>query len=396
MTCLILLMLAQEPGAAGEEFDVLAHATEVPQVEPATSGSPLVVYGVLRCDAILESARTNYPYAPSYALNPASYEEEGSFRMGAQNSRLGLIWRSASDPNLTAQAEWDVRNPEAALYQIEYPWIRLNKGFFQYRGDNWAVRAGHDWDVFGGRRPDTLNYEYMRMAGNVGYRRPIVRYDLATGEGRKISVALAGPIGDVGWLPAWYDTGADAAFPDVQGSFTQRREGLDFGISAVFGKRTDNWSPLSPEDFVLWGLCADVRIDVQRMGVTDAPFFIDAEVWFGSNLSSYMGGVGQGVVYNGPMTEAGEVPAWGFWAGVQVPLTGSQTIGGGLGIDDPNEDEVSFAPLTIELNSVIWATWRWKVSEQFEIGAEFNQFITKYAAEEGLATSIRFVGAARF
>ena len=389
-------MLAQELDAVGEESDVLAHATEVPQVEPSTSGSPLVVYGVLRCDAILESARTNYPYAPSYALDPSSYDEEGSFRMGAQDSRLGVIWRSASDPNLTAQAEWDVRSYDASSYQVEYPWIRMNRGFFQYRGDNWAVRAGHDWDVFGGRRPDTLNYEYLRMAGNVGYRRPIIRYDLATGEGRKISVALAGPIGDAGWLPTWYDTGADAALPDIQGSFTQRGGGLDLCISGVVGKRKDNWSPLSPEDFAVWGLCADVRIDLQQMGVMDAPFFIEAEAWFGSNLSSYMGGVGQGVVYDGGWTEAGEVPAWGFWAGVQVPLTDSQTIGGGLGLDDPIEDEVSFATLSIEANSVIWAAWHWKVSEQFEVGAEFNQFITKHAADDGLATSIRFVGAAKF
>lgn len=396
MTCLILLMLAQEPGAAGEEIDLLAHATEVPQLEPATSASPLVVYGILRCDAILESARTDYPYAPSLARNPNSYEEEPSFRMGAQDSRLGFVWRSAADPNLTAQAEWDVRSPQASASQIEYSYIRLNRGFFQYRGDTWAVRAGQDTDLFGARSPGVLNYEYFRWAGNIGYRRPLVRFDLATGEGRKISVALVGPIG-VDWtVPSWYDTGTDAALPDVQASFTQQMGAVEWGVSGVLGARRD---PIADEDYSLVGVCGDARIDLGKLGVMEGPWIVSAELWMGTNLASYMGGVGHGV-YAGE-----EVPVIGGWLSMQIPVRDDVVLRVGYGFDDPNENEMPDDYLPIGRNQVIWIGAYWTLTEQITVGAEANLFFTDYLDDpltgfdesaNAKATSIRFVGAARF
>ena len=399
MVGLVLLVLAQEPEgmlpAKEGESDVVTHAEGVPQEQPATSASSVVVYGVARCDAVFETARTNYPYAPSFALNPNDDDESAGFLVTPQDSRLGLIWRSEVDPSFTGQLECDVRGP---YFLQERTWLRLRRGFFQYRGDKWAVRAGQDWDVFGARTPETLNYEYFRMAGNIGYRRPIVRFDLAAGEGMRLSCAAAAPVGEMDFMtPPWYDTGIDAAMPDIQASFTQRVGALEWSASGVAGARKDT---VADKDYSLWGICGNVRLDLGKTGVVERPWIIAAELWLGSNLSSYMGGVGQGVYADD------EVPAFGGWLSAQIPLIEGAVVRAGYGIDDPNEKELPDGYLPVGLNQVIWFGVYWTPTKAVEFGAELNLFFTDYLDDPGTrsvdesaraqAASIRIVGAARF
>ena len=96
------------------------------------------------------------------------------------------------------------------------------------------------------------------------------------------------------------------------------------------------------------------------------------EVFSGSNLDDYWGGIGQGVntiTLNNIRTKGG-------WAAFKYMLSPSTSVSIGAGIDNPNDNDLFPGGRT--QNQTIFATFIQKITQNFILGLQLSQWKTDY------------------
>jgi hypothetical protein len=298
---------------------------------PATAGEPGYGFkfgGYVKADGMWSDARI---YPGNYRLWVSEAEKNNTFDMTANESRMGFdFWWDEETYKTTAKIEFDFYGSAPAENKAQ-PMLR--HAYVQLSAESWELLFGQTWDVISPLNPKTVNYSVLWTQGNIGYRRPQMRFTFKMKPADEATLKLAAAISrNIGsdFDGDGMDDGTDAGVPTFQGriglSSKMGSEGsLGVGISGHYGQEKYGNDEF---DTPSWSFNADLALKFTKKIALLGEFFT------GANLSQYLGGVAQGVT---PVGEA--LPAMGGWGMIQLKATPKLLFNLGYGFDDPDADE---------------------------------------------------------
>ncbi len=297
------------------------------------AGWSIKPHGYIKLDLVYDTSSNN---AGNYLLyvNPetATNNDDDMFSATARQTRLGMdvLAPNIGDLEVMGRVEVDFYNPQIDQENKSTPMMRHAYG--QLKGADWSVLFGQTSDVVSPLFPDTLNYTIGWLGGNIGYRSPQLRYtktvDCPTGEGKvKMEVALARQNGQD--YDGVLDDGQDEGAPTVQARISGSSCGMQAGVSGHYGREEVNWATCP--DLHTWSLNGDLVVplcpEVELKG----------EVFWGENLNSYLGGIGQGA----NTATHDEIESFGGWAQIGLKPCDEWAVNAGAGIDDPTDSDLA-------------------------------------------------------
>ena len=403
--------LGGQVGSASK--DVSSISTQMRQLEekakqPAPA-APVVFkpYGYIKVDMVYDSTRTAGTDCTAFVLpEKPGFANDQHFSITVRQTRLGV---NIAGPDLDSgktmgKVEIDFYAPASIENKPE---LMLRQAFWQATFDDWNVLVGQTWEVVSPLFPNTLNYSYLALSGNPGYRKPMVRYertDKVLGDKTlQTDVALVRGIGaSVRSASSLDDQSSDAAWPNFQA-----RLGMTFptaggapvvvGLSGHVGQ--DEYDPAAGT--------ARGNQYATYMGNVDFKFpvvkkvDVVGEVWRGRNLNGYMGGIGQGV--NDPTTQSAAtigsalnkgIDAWGGWTQVCYKPTDKWFMSVGLAIDDPENGDLS-GSINRARNATYFTNALYNLNKQATVGVEVSYQQTNYIGTAD-GENLRVQGALQF
>jgi hypothetical protein len=296
----------------------------------------------------------------------------------------------------------------------------MRQAYWQLSYPTWNVLVGQTWEVLAPLYPNTLNYNALALMGNMGYRKPMIRYermDKVFGDKTiQTDVAIVRSIGNnVVSTSTLDDEGSDSGWPVFQsrvGFSTPTSIGRPFaiGVSGHYGTEEFNTVTVSAgppasfktvngkgRQFETFSGNLDWTVPVAR------DFDVIGEFWVGQNVDAFTGGIGQGVncmANQGTKTAAASlekgIDAIGGWTQVTYhpqPLP-KWLFNAGVGIDDPENGDLS-GSLNRARNSVEYVNALYSLNAQTKIGVEVSWMATDFiAAPEG--ENLRVQGALQY
>ena len=130
---------------------------------------------------------------------------------------------------------------------------------------------------------------------------------------------------------------------------------------------------LPPADdvrFRTWSFNVDLRAPITRR------FGFQGEFFTGANLSTFLGGVGQGVC---PCLRV-PIRSSGGWGEVWYDLTPHRTLHAGYGIDNPNDDDILLGRSS---NQFLFVNLVQNLTSQLTTGLEVTYWKTDYLETRG-------------
>ena len=398
---------------------------EAPKQEPPKSQGLLVesgdwklkFYGFLRLDMQYDDSKANDPQLPQWirsedATAPAAIgaeKNDAQFNMHPKLTRFGL---DVTGPSVDALAGAKVSGKlEVDFYgsttSESRALIRMRHAYLKMGWENSALYAGQREDLIAPLMPIVNNDMVNWNAGNLGDRRPQLRYEYTPkmGDGQLFLQGMIGMTGAIdgqsldGGTGAAALDGVDSALPTFQvrlaykGShFWVDKKTFELGVWGHMAQEelSENSAPINGEDS--WDSTA-FGLDL-TLPIMDGLDLL-AEFWTGSNLDDVRGGIGQGVNVTAADPDLGEeIDSTGGWVQLAYQATGSWTFYVGYSYDDPDgglpgsaardkntiiylANRIKAGPVTFGVDYLNWTT-EWTggfddgVDNRFNAFAQFN------------------------
>ena len=287
-----------------------------------------------------------------YLQDPA-VDSSADFAVDARTSRIGLKIEGprieALNATLGGCAEFDFQG--VASGSKNKGGVQLRRAYAELVDAQHERRflAGQDWEIISPGAPQMLNYLPGAFAGNIQYRRAQARFE----QGWTCSQDLhfLGQIGIVDDVLGDYTSTAgvtpmSAGWPVVEGRiamslFKEARCGLPItvGISGHIGEQYYKFSPIAGsgmattserKELKTWSANVDLDIPVTQK------FKLLGEYYQGTNLSSFCGGINQGV----DLYRRETIDDRGWWASAHYDWTKKFAMNVGYGIDQPKGSDL--------------------------------------------------------
>ena len=367
-------------------------ATEAKKAAWTKGEFRIVPYGFLWASMISQTERTT---PGSYTLWVPSSDDQGesAFVLDARRTRLGLNIEGPTVPYFhcatsSGTVEIDFQSPVTSDFENRAT-VQLRHAFWEVKDDDFRFLVGQNWDIVSPLYPSTLSYSVGWDGGNIGYRRPLVRFDRyyyptdtlkLTGE-----IGLAADIvTDLGTVTGGRRETSD--WPVIEGRIaaTLGPRGEDgrntmIGFSGHVGEQGFDFFDTIPADLNPLGLPAedDVRLLTWSMNVDllvplSRRLTFKGEYFNGANLGTFLGGIGQGVC---PCLRQ-SIRANGGWAELGYDLTSRWHTYAGFGIDDPNVE--ADALLGRKYNQFIFTNMTYDLTKRLNMGLEITFWKTLY------------------
>lgn len=374
----------------GISFILLTLAASVAAEEPHID---LDWYGYVKLDASRDQNATSHGNFVMW-VNPTGTEDDEQFNMTANQTRFGANLGSAgyAAARVGGNLEFDLyAGVTGASVAENRPMLQLRHAYFTLGRGNWELLAGQSWDLVSPLNPSTLNYSVLWGVGNIGYRRPQLRASHTTRVSAettaKVSAGIFRTIGS-DLTPTFplktdersdgSDDGQDRGMPSLQSAidlthtFTQGGK-LRAGLSGLWGQLESETNLGNAETYESWAACG-------HLGLTAGRFGLSGEIWTGSNLGSYYGGILNANTVDG-------IAATGGWVAGSFQSTPSVALAAGVGIDAPDDDELAAGARAH--NRGIFGNLGWTVVPGAVVGFEVSHWSTEYV-DAATAESVRF------
>lgn len=343
----------------------------------------IVPYGAFWADMIFATERT-VPTPHSLYVQSRSTEGEPVYVFDARRTRLGLDFYGPGINLLgvqksTGRVEIDFRGEFVTENRAT---VLLRHAYWAAKNDRYRVLVGQHFDVISPLFPGMLDYSIGYLGGNIGFRRAQVRVERYVPLGQAtLTVQASLNQNIVTDFPT--DTGVrrePTALPLLQARAAIATEFDDnrtatLGFSGHIGETGFDFlapgpPPLSlpPEDdarFITWSMNVDVHLPLSDR------FGLQGEFFTGANLSTFLGGIGQGVC---PCLRM-PIRATGGWGEVWYDVAEWMHWHVGYGVDDP-EDSDSF--LGRVHNYFIFANVVFDVTNRLVTGFEVRYLRTRF------------------
>lgn len=353
-------------------------------------GITIEFYGYIKADAVYDTAKTSDVNQAAFVLprHTAPYtvdETDGEFGMSAMQTRLGMNVKGPDvvGAKTSGTVEIDFYGTMAPENKAR---IMLRRAFVRMDWGQVWTEAGQDWELFSLAAPDVLNYPYLALAGNPGYRRPMwaVGGNLKAGDVTlDAAVAIVRVMGEIGTFGSGVtqDTGSQSGWPAVQARAGAAyplwggKRSVSVHVSGVIGEEQVN-TPPTDSDFPTWGVAVDTEIPVFVDEASPFAVVLKGEVWTGENMDEWLGGVGQGI----NAVRGTTIGASGGWGQATVFLPDGKTrVNLGAGIDSADAGDLAgMTGLARTQNVVYFSNIIHNLSKQLSVGFEVMYFETEY------------------
>jgi hypothetical protein len=358
------------------------------------------LYGFVKFDASYDTAQTSpgdyYRIAVSNAQNVAGSNQ---FNATANQTRIGidLGGPDAIGAKLSGKVEIDfyddnnylssTSSPTNAWDNKPLPQLRLAYASLHWEASDFEISAGQNWDVISPLLTTTLNYYAGWNAGDLGYRRPQLRFSkgIRLEHDQKITaqLAFAKTVGSDGVSPAGanLNNGNDMNYPQVQSrvGFQSKLWQDAPAIVGIYGHYGMEKYYLSTN------LSDSARVPTWSAG-TDITLPILSNLTFtgeftrGSDLRMFAGGISNGAaIVNGHVVGVHTTDFWAQFA--YKPHTRLQlTAGGGQSRCDTADLSAPTAP---RRNSFVFGNAVYAFTKPLTAGIEVTQLNTDYIGQPG-------------
>lgn len=382
------LLIATEPPIATELLKPVSHSIEMNGRGPFgpawnKAGFQIMPYGAFWADMVFATQRTAPGAFTLFVFSPEE-QGEGAFVIDARRTRLGL---QVKGPMLGAaetggKVEIDFHGDFVTENRAG---VLLRLAYWEAKSDRARLLIGQNWDVVSPLIPSTLNYGYGYLAGNIGFRRTQIRAERFLPVSDELMFALQGALNQdiVTDFPTDSNIRREASdWPVIEGrlatSLGPRGRGstpTTVGFSGHIGETgfdflTAGPPPLNlpPADdarFKTWSFNIDIRAPL-----TDS-LGVQGEFFTGANLSTLLGGVGQGIC---PCLRE-PIRSRGGWGEMWYDVTPNRRIHLGYGIDDPNNADLLFGRSS---NQFLFANVVQAITRRLTVGFEVTYWRTDY------------------
>lgn len=348
--------------------------------ELTVSGSHIRMYGLLRLDVTMDSARPNNPQVPQFIPSPDTVAgSAGNFSMYSKYSRLGFEFvgpqvKALGNARLSGKYEMDflgAGGTEARpIARDRFAWMRLD-------WEKFSLQLGQDWDVVSPIKPTPNQQGDMGYAGNTGDRRPQLKAEFRQKAGSG-TLTLQGSLGLTGSSDQedldgdGYRDGETSGRPNFQlrAAYSHSLWLKDKPATLGFGVITSRLRTVNP---VFGRTVLHPRLLAADWILPLAPKLdLRGEFWEGRHVSDFRGGILQGL--NG--VTGREVRARGGWSELQLTPTKYFSLLGGYTTDDPVDGDL---PNGARIrNGARYVGSRINVSNSFQIGIDYLRWLTDY------------------
>ncbi len=353
-------------------------ATEASTALRTRSRVSLEFWGRAIMNAFTNNARTNNVDVPIFARPDSGTGPQGGMAMSIRQTRLGLGFSAAQIAGGTFQGDIDADffgGQQPSSGGRTFPLVRLRTARGTLAWKHGSVMIGQEQPLITGVDPVSLasvGVPGFTGAGNLWLWLPQVRGGVHTSGRVRVGVeaaVLAPTSGDASGL---FDTQFDAAertsMPYLQGQLR-----LDWGeaerpASITAGVHAGRIADASNVERTTNAVAATFRIPLgSRVEVRGEAFDGQALRGLGG------GGIAQGLGVGGAA-----VRTRGGWAQIDLQATPRLLIGGGRGMDDPEDADV-LANGRLR-NTTAEAHLHWRPAGPVVLGFEWRRTTTDYAA----------------
>jgi hypothetical protein len=342
----------------------------------------VVPYGILWGNSVFSTQRTNVGTTTFFVESPTKQNDD-EFIVDGRNTRIGIDVLGPRIPMLCCaqsggKVEIDFQGATAGTENKGG--VLLRHAYAEVKNDDFRLLAGQTWDVISPLNPGMLMYSVGWDAGNIGYRRAqfrgerflaITDTELLTFQASINQNCFPDAITNV--------TGKSSPWPIVEGRVALTlgdRTGPDalpvtFGVSSHVGQAEFNYNTptinLNNQRRYTWSLNADLRVPLtHRLGV-------QGEFFTGQDLSSFYGGIGQGI----DPTTLDAIRSTGGWCELWYDWTLNCHSHFGYSLDDPNDEDLHTAGER-SYNQVYYGNVAYDLTKQFLVGLEVSSWKTQY------------------
>ena len=348
-------------------------------------------YGFLRLDMAYDNSKTAHDTGNVTAIvfPENGQDDDDSFKTTATASRLGFNFDGPEFEGGKVRGklefDFDENGGGDTGGNVTAHRIRMRHAYGEIVYPDWSLLAGQTWDIVAPRIPYQLDCMVMWGDGNVGYRRPQLRYSRWwDNDGTKVTgqVSLnhtdrtaSNDFDGDGILD-----GADSGYP-----MGEARLGLDttifgdkalgLGISGAVGKKQAH-SPTTgqKEDLDVWLIALDGKVTVIPGLLT-----LQGEIWAGDSVDAFMGGIYQGIVDTSTGLE--EIEAAGGFVHAMITPRKGLIFNLGAGVDDVDADNLSGG---MTRNRLVFGNVIYTIVPNFDVGFEIAWKETDWiGADEG-------------
>jgi hypothetical protein len=310
-------------------------------------------YGFFKFDMSYDRDLMSAGNFARWALPNSSNESIPTTNITAKQSRFGM---NINKGDINGKVEIDFYGVGSAENKGG---VLLRKAYAEAKLEIFTIRAGQDSDVISPLLPSTINYPVAWWAGNIGYRRPMLKI---FGTQKSISWILAlarnigGDLNNDG-----IDDGAAALLPEFQG-----RVALSVFDNHVVGLSC-HYAQLDTlganGKYKSWSANLDLNLKITPT------ITLSAEAFIGSNTSSHFGGIGNASSFDGIATQGG-------WLNLKIKPKSNYSFSTGISMDDPRDCDLLDGARS--KNTMAFANIYQNVLEGFLIGCEVSYWSTEY------------------
>ncbi|MBN2024457.1 MAG: hypothetical protein JW809_16880 [Pirellulales bacterium] len=316
---------------------------------------------------------------PTYVYSPDTHGED-VFMVDGRSTRFGVdvggpkLWpfccaKSGGKVEFDFQGDpSDTENRGGVL---------LRHAYVEVKNDDYRLLFGQTWDVISPLYPTTTMYAVYWNWGNIGYRRAQLRWEryLPYSSTELMTLQLSANHSCVSDNIATIRR-EPSDWPVMEGrvAWTLGPRGLGakpvvIGFSGHIGEQGYDMVDLSADDVRrrTWSFNADFDVPITKR------FGVRGEFQTGENLSTFLGGIAQGIdpaTLTTIRTTGGWVETYYFWR----PDLHTHAA---FGIDDPVNQDLHAAH-SRTYNQFYYANLLYDVTKQFCLGAEVGSLRTMY------------------
>lgn len=336
-------------------------------------------YGYLSLVGAWETNRTVPGEYPLYVQPRRGDDVKTGSYFDMKSTRLGLMIRAPEiaclpDIQVTGVFELDF---QGAFALENKSGVLMRKAYFELKNEDFLFLVGQTWDVYSPIFPNMLTYVPGIGCGNLGYRRPMIRYDRYwdRGNGRvewqaaiaaSLTANLSAYSGEV-----W--EGRASKYPEFQGRIARTFNKFGpwqlpaaFGVSTMLAEKHYQHGHGDLTRFS-WSVNFDMNIRFSDK------IYLSGEFFFGELLNSSFGGILQDI---NPYTLQ-NVGSTGGWVSLTNDFAPRWHSSVGLCIDDPWSKRLKGGRMR-DWNSCAFINLSFDVTKKFLIGAEYTFWATDY------------------
>lgn len=345
-------------------------------------GGRIKLYGFVRVDLSVDGQRTNNGQIPQFVLSPdprlGGKDGLGNFSISHRHSRIGLEYVGPAIESLG-------NAKTSGLLEIDFqgagvesrPLARLRHAYFKFDWDHASLLGGQWRDLVSPYLPAVNQTGDMNFAGNVGDRRPQMRFEWRqrSGGGEWQLGASAG-LTDAN-TPQDLDNdgvrdGEESGLPNLQARIGYKRTlwvddqpaTIGFGWHHAWFNTTKPF--LNRTDFSSDMGAVDVKLPLT------SHIDLTAEAFWGHALADMRGGIAQNI----NLQTGRDIHSRGGWVELGWQPSKYYRFVPGFTVDDPVDGDLASGART--RNRVFWLGQRITPSPAFTIGFDLLRWRTDY------------------